>query len=141
LSVDFKNLKKKQFKTVKALAALLVLTALVSTSVNGQTTEAAVRDISTSVKVKEFSGNSVSLDLTAFNASKTPYQLFIRDADGTIIYRETIQDQQYDKRFNMNLEEFETFSIDIVQGKKATEVKTIKITRRIEEKVDVLSIQ
>jgi hypothetical protein len=134
-------MKKNTFKTVKALAAFLVFTALVSTSVNGQTTEAAVRDISTSVKVKEFSGNSVSLDLTAFNASKTPYQIFIRDADGTIIYRETIQDQQYDKRFNMNLEEFETFSIDIVQGKKATEVKTIKITRRIEEKVDVLSIQ
>jgi hypothetical protein len=134
-------MKKNTFKTVKALAAFLVFTALVSTSVNGQTTEAAVRDISTSVKVKEFSGNSVSLDLNAFNASKTPYQIFIRDADGTIIYRETIQDQQYDKRFNMNLEEFETFSIDIVQGKKATEVKTIKITRRIEEKVDVLSIQ
>jgi len=134
-------MKKNTFKTVKALAAFLVFTALVSTSVNGQTTEAGGRDISTSVKVKEFSGNSVSLDLTAFNASKTPYQLFIRDADGTIIYRETIQDQQYDKRFNMNLEEFETFSIDIVQGKKATEVKTIKITRRIEEKVDVLSIQ
>lgn len=134
-------MKKNTFKTVKALAAFLVFTALVSTSVNGQTAEAAVRDISTSVKVKEFSGNSVSLDLNAFNASKTPYQIFIRDADGTIIYRETIQDQQYDKRFNMNLEEFETFSIDIVQGKKATEVKTIKITRRIEEKVDVLSIQ
>jgi hypothetical protein len=134
-------MKKNTFKTVKALAAFLIFTALVSTSVNGQTSEAGVRDINTNVKVKEFSNNNVTLDLTAYNASKTPYQIFIRDADGTIIYRETIQDQQYDKRFNLNLEEFETFSIEIVQGKKATDVKTIKVTRRIEEKVDVLSIQ
>jgi ABC-type uncharacterized transport system involved in gliding motility auxiliary subunit len=134
-------MKKNTFKTVKALAAFLVFTALVSTSVNGQTSDVTARDIMTSVKVKEFSGNNVSLDLTAFNATKVPYQLFIRDADGTIIYREAIQDQQYDKRFNLNLEEFETFSIEIVQGKKATDVKTIKVTRRIEEKVDVLSIQ
>ena len=134
-------MKKNTFKTVKALAVFLVFTALVSTSVNGQSSEAGVRDICTNVKVKEFSNNNVTLDLTAYNASKTPYQLFIRDADGTIIYRETIQDQQYDKRFNMNLEEFETFSIDIVQGKKGSEVKTIKITRRIEEKVDVMYIQ
>jgi hypothetical protein len=134
-------MKKNTFKTVKALAAFLVFTALVSTSVNGQTAEVGPRDISTSVKVKEFSGNNVTLDLTSYNATKTPYQLFIRDADGTIIYRETILDQQYEKRFNMNLEEFENFSIDIVPGKKGSDVKTIKITRRIEEKVDVFSVK
>jgi hypothetical protein len=134
-------MKKNTFKTVKALAAFLIFTGLVSTSVIGQTSDVAVRDITTGVKIKEFTGNTVSLDFTAFNNSKTPFQLFIRDADGTIIYRELIQDQQYDKRFNLNLEEFETFTIDIVQGRKNTDVKTIKVARRLEEKVDVLTIQ
>lgn len=134
-------MKKNSFKTVKALAAFLIFTALVSGNVNAQSSDVTVRDITTGVKVKEFNGNSLSLDFTAFNISKTPYQLFIRDADGTIIYRELIQEQQYDKRFNMNLEEFESFSIDIVQGKKPIDVKTIKVARRVEEKVDVLTIQ
>lgn len=134
-------MKKNTFKTVKALAAFLICTALVSANVNAQSGDVTVRDITTGVKVKEFNGNSLSFDFTAFNISKTPYQLFIRDADGTIIYRELIQDQQYDKRFNLNLEDFETFSIDIVQGKKSVDVKTIKVARRVEEKVDVLTIQ
>jgi hypothetical protein len=134
-------MKKNTFKTVKALVASLIFTGLVSTNVNGQSSEVAVRDIITSVKIIEFTGNTVSLDFAAFNTFKTPYQLFIRDADGTIIYRELIQDQQYDKRFRLNLEEFETFTIDIVQGRKNTDVKTIKVVRRFEEKLDVLTIQ
>lgn len=134
-------MKKNTFKTVKALAAFLIYTAFASSNVHAQSADATVRDITTGVKVKEFTGNTLSLDFTAFNTAKTPYQLFIRDADGTIIYREVVQDQQYDKRFNINLEEFESFSIDIVQGKKPVDVKTIKVARRIEEKVDVLSIQ
>jgi len=134
-------MKKHTFKTAKALAAFLIFTGLVSTSVKGQASEDAVLDITTSIKVKEFTGNTVSLDFTAFNTSKSPYQLFIRDADGTIVYRELIRGQQYDKRFNLDLEEFEKFTIEVIQGEKNTDVKTIKVARRIDEKVDVLTIQ
>jgi len=134
-------MKKHTFKTAKALAAFLMFTGLVSTSVKGQASEDAVLNITTSIKVKEFTGNTVSLDFTAFNTSKSPYQLFIRDADGTIVYREMIRGQQYDKRFNLDLEEFEKFTIEVIQGEKNTDVKTIKVARRIDEKVDVLTIQ
>ena len=134
-------MKKHTFKTAKALAAFLIFTGLVSTSVKGQASEDAVLDITTSIKVKEFTGNTVSLDFTAFNTSKSPYQLFIRDADGTIVYRELIRGQQYDKRFNLDLEEFEKFTIEVIQGEKNIDVKTIKVARRIDEKVDVLTIQ
>jgi hypothetical protein len=134
-------MKKCTFKTVKALAVFLIFTAIVSAKVNAQSADATEREITTSVKVNEINGNTLSLGFTAFNAAKTPYQLFIRDAEGTIIYREVIRDQQYDKRFSLNLEEFESFSINIVQGKKNVDVKTFKVARRIEEKVDVLCIQ
>ena len=134
-------MKKHTFKTAKALAAFLIFTGLVSTSVKGQASEDAVLNITTSIKVKEFTGNTVSLDFTAFNTSKSPYQLFIRDADGTIVYREMIRGQQYDKRFNLDLEEFEKFTIEVIQGEKNTDVKTIKVARRIDEKVDILTIQ
>ena len=134
-------MKKHTFKTAKALAAFLIFTGLVSTSVKGQASEDAVLNITTSIKVKEFTGNTVSLDFTAFNTSKSPYQLFIRDADGTIVYRELIRGQQYDKRFILDLEEFEKFTIEVIQGEKNTDVKTIKVARRIDEKVDVLTIQ
>ena len=135
------KMKKHTFKTAKALAAFLMFTGLVSTSVKGQASEDAVLNITTSIKVKEFTGNTVSLDFTAFNTSKSPYQLFIRDADGTIVYRELVLGQQYDKRFNLDLEEFEKFTIEIIQGERNTDVKTIKVARRIDEKVDILTIQ
>jgi hypothetical protein len=134
-------MKKHTFKTAKALAAFLIFTAFVSTGVKGQASEDAVLDITTSIKVKEFTGNNVSLDFTAFNTSKSPYQLLIRGADGAIVYREMIRGQQYDKRFKLDLDEFEKFTIEIMQGEKNTDAKIIKVARRTEENVDVLTIQ
>lgn len=126
--------------SAKAVLALVFFTFGFSALSSAQSSSNQQKDIVSEIKMKEASNGVVVFDFAVSNSSKVPYQVLIRDADGSIVFRELVNAGNYAKRFQLNIEESDSYRFEVIQNKKVVDNKTFKITRRIEEKIEVLAM-
>jgi len=120
----------------KALSAALILSLIGSPAMAGY--KSLNHDSERpSVTVKSAKDEVVSFVVSIPNADKEDLQVVIRDAEGTVIFREFVKDANYQKVFQINTADAEKVKFEVFQSKKLVLENTYKLNRKMEEKLDV----
>ena len=120
----------------KALSAALILSLLGSPAMAGYSSHSHDGGRPT-VTVKSAKDEIVSFEVAAPNAEKQDLQVVIKDADGIVIYREFVKDANYQKVFQISTADAEKVKFEVFQDKKLILQNTYRLTRRVEETLDV----
>jgi hypothetical protein len=120
----------------KALSAALILSLIGSPAMAGYKTLTHDSERPT-VTVMSAKDEVVSFALAVRNADKEDLQVVIRDAEGTVIFREFVKDANYRKVFQINTADAEKVKFEVFQSKKLVLENTYTLSRKMEEKLDV----
>jgi hypothetical protein len=120
----------------KALSAALILSLIGSPAMAGYKTFTHDSERPT-VTVMSAKDEVVSFALAVRNADKEDLQVVIRDAEGTVIFREFVKDANYRKVFQINTADAEKVKYEVFQSKKLVLENTYTLSRKMEEKLDV----
>jgi len=120
----------------KALSAALILSLLGSPAMAGFSSHSHDGGRPT-VTVKSAKDEIVSFEVAVPNAEKQDLQVVIKDADGTVIFREFVKDANYQKVFQISTADAEKVKFEVFQDKKLVLQNTYRLTRRVEETLDV----
>jgi len=120
----------------KALSAALILSLLGSPAMAGYSSHSQDGGRPT-VTVKSAQDEIVSFEVAVPNADKQDIQVVIKDAEGTVIFREFVKDANYQKVFQISSNDAEKVKFEVFQSKKLVLENTYRLTRRVEETMDV----
>jgi hypothetical protein len=120
----------------KALSAALILSLIGSPAMAGYKTLTHDSERPT-VTVMSAKDEVVSFQVAIRNADKEDLQVVIRDADGTVIFREFVKYANYQKVFQISAIDAEKVKFEVFQSKKLVLENTYKLNRKVEEKLDV----
>ena len=120
----------------KALSAALILSLIGSPAMAGYKSLTHDTERPT-VTVKSAKDEVVSFMVSIPNADRLDLQVVIRDAEGTVIFREFVKDANYQKVFQVNTIDSEKVKFELFQDKKLVLENTYKLSRKMEEKLDV----
>jgi hypothetical protein len=120
----------------KALSAALVLSLIGSPAMAGYKSLNHSSERPT-VTVQSAKDEVVSFVVAITNADRQDLQVVIRDAEGTVIFREFVKDANYQKVFQVNTADAEKVKFEVFQSRKLVLENTYKLSRKVEEKLDV----
>jgi hypothetical protein len=120
----------------KALSAALILSLLGSPAMAGYSSLSQDGGTPT-VTVTSAKDEMVAFQVAVPNADRQDLQVVIRDADGSVIFREFVKDANYSKVFHINTTDSDKVKFEVFQGKKLILDNTFRLTRKFEEKLDV----
>jgi hypothetical protein len=134
-------MKHIKFKIIRSFIAPLFIGSMITFTAGAQTGNASASKIFTNVVVKETDAATAVLDFTVSNATAAPYLVIIRDSQGGVVFREWAKSDSYQKRFQMDLEESDSYLFEVVQNKKLVDTKTFTAKRRMEQHIEILAIK
>jgi hypothetical protein len=120
----------------KALSAALILSLIGSPAMAGYKGLNHDSERPT-VTVQSAKDEVVSFVVAIPNADRQDLQVVIRDAEGTVIFREFVKDANYQKVFQVNTADAEKVKFEVFQSRKLVLENTYKLSRKVEEKLDV----